>query len=127
MKGKDMDIIAPIYQKWQNKEQLTEMDFMSLYKEDRRLWNKTGWNEEPEKDFRIEQMKKEINIKKELAALFNCDEKQISTTQEEALSGDIIYHYGDIVLPWLTIDELKFPQYLGGDLWLAFLCEFQNM
>ena len=54
-----------------------------------------------------------------LAYIFNCREDQISFTQEEALSGDIVFHQESLYLWDLTsATDLQLPEHIGGDLWL---------
>ena len=53
-----------------------------------------------------------------LAAIFRCREDQISTTKEEALSGDIVLHDGYLNLNLLKKlpEEVRLPKYVGGDI-----------
>ena len=60
-----------------------------------------------------------------LADIFRCREDQISTTKEEALSGDIVLHDGDIDLSDLEelSAEVQLPEYIRGGLFLHNLAE----
>ena len=50
-----------------------------------------------------------------LAYIFNCREDQISFTQEEALSGDIVFHQESLYLWDLTsATDLQLPKHVGG-------------
>ncbi len=58
------------------------------------------------------------NVKVDLAFIFECSEDQISTTSEEALSGNIRFHYGDLDLGSLQSAEgLILPNEIGGSLY----------
>ncbi len=113
-KVEDMQMMTYIYTKWQNKGELTKEDLRFLYEIDRKIMG-FGWNKDP----RIKEILDSRSKRKDLALIFNCDEKQISTTTEEALSGGIIYHYGNLNLSCLTTAKgLKLPEHVGGSLYL---------
>ena len=96
-KVEDMQMMTYIYTKWQNKVKLTKGDLRFLYEIDREIIG-FGYQTDPRK----EEIKKKRNLKKDLSTVFNCDEKQISTTKKEALRGGIIYHYG-----YLDLSDLR--------------------
>ena len=56
-----------------------------------------------------------------LADIFRCREDQISTTKEEALSGDIVLHDGHLNLNFLKKlpEEVRLPEYIKGGLGLG--------
>ena len=60
-----------------------------------------------------------------LAAIFRCREDQISTTEEEALSGGIVLHDRNLNLFLLEelSEEVRLPKYVGGSLFLNILAE----
>ena len=114
-KVKDMEMLTYIYTKHQNKGELTKTDLRFLYEIDNKI---TGFGYK--KDPRIEELLKGRNGRKDLALIFDCKEENISLTEEEALSGNIIYHYGDLYLDGLTSAEgLKLPDKVGGYLDLS--------
>jgi len=57
------------------------------------------------------------DIKKDLAFIFNYTQDEISLTQEEALSGNIKFHYGDLNMYRLTSAEgLILPETISGSI-----------
>ena len=114
-KVKDMEMLTYIYTKHQNKGELTKIDLRFLYEIDNKI---TGFGYK--KDPRIEELLKGRNVRKDLALIFDCKEENISLTKKEALSGNIIYHYGDLSLSGLTSAEgLKLPVEIGESLDLS--------
>ena len=111
-KVKDMEMLTYIYTKHQNKGELTKIDLRFLYEIDNKI---TGFGYK--KDPRIEELLKGRNVRKDLALIFDCKEENISLTEEEALSGNIIYHYGDLSLSDLrSAKGLKLPTEIKGNL-----------
>jgi len=51
-----------------------------------------------------------------LSYIFGCNPNQISLTNDEAISGEIVYHWGDLVLRELELFEGNLPKYVGYDL-----------
>ena len=122
-KVEDMQMMTYIYTKWQNKGELTKGDLSFLYEIDSEIIG-FGWKKDP----RIKEILNGRSKRKDLAIIFNCDEKQISTTKEEALSGGIIYHHGDLYLRGLTTAEgLQLPKRIGGFLNLSSLITAKNL
>ena len=90
--------------------ELTRDDLSFLYEIDDSI-DGFGYQKDP----RIEEITNQRKIKEDLAFLFNCRPDQISTTKDEALKGDIIFHYGDLYLDSLTSAEgLKLPEKIGS-------------
>ena len=113
-KVKDMEMLTYIYTKHQNKGELTKTDLRFLYEIDNEI---TGFGYE--RDPRIEELLEGRNAKMDLALVFDCKEENISLTEEEALSGNIIYHYGYLYFSRLTsAKDLKLPAEIGGGLYL---------
>ena len=122
-KVKDMEMLTYIYTKYQNKGELTKTDLRFLYEIDDKI---TGFGYA--RDPRIEELLQERNVRKDLTLVLDCKEKNISLTEEEALSGNIIYHYGSLWLNNLTNAEgLKFPDKIGGDLYLRSLTSAKGL
>ncbi len=70
-----------------------------------------------QKDPRIAELRQGRNIKKDIAEVIGCLEEEVSTTKEEALKGDIKFHYGDLNLNNLTTAEgLNLPETINGGL-----------
>ncbi len=113
-KVNDMKMMTYIYTKQQNKENLIKDDLRFLYEID---FNIIGFGYED--DPRIEEILNTRNIRNDLSIVFECKEQQISLTQEEALSGNIIYHYGDINLWHLkSLEGLILPEHIRDTLYL---------
>ena len=122
-KVKDMEMLTYIYTKHENKGELTKTDLRFLYEIDDKI---TGFGYA--RDPRIEELLQERNVRKDLTLVLDCKEKNISLTEEEALSGNIIYHYGSLWLNNLTNAEgLKFPDKIGGDLYLRSLTSAKGL
>ena len=122
-KVKDMEMLTYIYTKHENKGELTKTDLRFLYEIDDKI---TGFGYA--RDPRIEELLQERNVRKDLTLVLDCKEKNISLTEEEALNGNIIYHYGSLWLNNLTNAEgLKFPDKIGGDLYLRSLTSAKGL
>ena len=122
-KVKDMEMLTYIYTKHENKGELTKTDLRFLYEIDDKI---TGFGYA--RDPRIEELLQERNVRKDLTLVLDCKEKNISLTEEEALSGNIIYHYGSLWLNNLTNAEgLKFPDKIGGYLDLNYLTSVEDL
>ena len=109
----DMKQLTAIERKNQQSENLTAEEIKFLYEIDNDI---IGFGDQ--KDPRIEEIQETRNIKEDLAPVFNCREDQISLTEEEALSGDIVYHYGDLDLSDFTSAEglTTLPEIVAGNL-----------
>ena len=113
----DMKQLANIHIKSLQGEELLKDDLRFLYEIDKEI-HSTGFDRDP----RIAQILKGRDIKEDLSLILNISKDKISTTQEEALSGDIVFHYGDLNLDNLTSAEgLELPESIGGSLYLRSL------
>ena len=111
----DMKQLADIHIKSLQGEELLKDDLRFLYEIDKEI-HSTGYDRDP----RIAQILKGRDIKEDLSLILNISKDKISTTQEEALSGDIAFHYGDLNLDNLTSAEgLELPESIGGSLYLG--------
>jgi len=111
----DMKQLANIHIKSLQGEELLKDDLRFLYEIDKEI-HSTGFDRDP----RIAQILKGRDIKEDLSLILNTSKDKISTTQEEALSGDIVFHYGDLNLDNLTSAEgLELPESIGGSLYLG--------
>ena len=114
-KVKDMEMLTYIYTKHQNKGELTKNDLRFLYEIDDEITG-FGYRRDP----RIEELLEGRNVRKDLALVFDCKEENISLTKEEALRGNIIYHYSNLFLSSLISAEgLKLPSKIVGNLYLS--------
>ena len=114
-KVKDMEMLTYIYTKHQNKGELTKTDLRFLYEIDNEI-TEFGYKRDP----RIEELLYGRNVRKDLALVFDCKEENISLTKEEALRGNIIYHYSNLYLSSLISAEgLKLPSKIVGNLYLS--------
>ncbi len=85
-----------------------------LYGVDRKI---VGFGHGP--DPRVRDLQALRKPKEDLAQIFNTTPVHISLTREEALSGGIVYHHGDLDLNTLTaVEGLTLPQRVGGSLFL---------
>ena len=122
-KVKDMEILTYIYTKHQNKGELTKTDLRFLYEIDDEITG-FGYGRDP----RIEELLYGRNIRKDLALVFDCKEENISLTKREALSGNIIYHRGNLDLSYLTsVEGLKLPDKISGGLYLSGLTSAEGL
>ncbi len=93
---------------------LANEDLRFLYEIDEKIQG-FGYGSDP----RINEILKDRNTKIDLSIFFACRPDQISLTDEEALSGDIIYHHGSLFLSDLTSsDGLTLPKSIKFDLYL---------
>jgi len=66
-------------------------------------------------DPRVKEIKEQRNTRLDLAEVFNIIPDRFSLTDREALSGNILFHYGNLYLNRLTSAEgLKLPEHIGG-------------
>jgi putative effector of murein hydrolase len=122
-KMEDMRRLASIHINYKQRGTLTKEDLRFLYEIDRKIQS-TGYNKDP----RIEEILSGRDIKEDLSVILGVPKEQISTTEEEALSGNIKYHYGDLDLSSLTSAEgLQLPESIGGSLYLSSLTSAKGL
>lgn len=93
-------------------ESLSSEDLRFLYEVDEFILG-FGYDKDP----RIEELLEYRNHRYDLTRIFDCTPDRISLTAEEAVKGDILYHYGDLDLDSLiTAVGLDLPEYIKGDL-----------
>ena len=96
----------------EEKEELTKDDLRFLYQIDAKIEG-FGHGDDP----RIEELLEGRDKRADLSLVIGCSPEEVSLTQEEALSGGIKYHYGDLNLSNLTSAVgLTLPESIGGDL-----------
>jgi hypothetical protein len=119
----DMKHLANIHLKHSGREELEKEDLRFLYEIGGKIQS-TGYDKDP----RIAEILKGRDIKEDLSAVIGVPREQISTTKEEALSGNIKYHYGSLNLGSLSSAEgLKLPESIGGGLNLESLSSAEGL
>lgn len=97
---KDMKRLAIIHLKYKRQEELSQEDLRFLYEIDDKI-HTTGYNRDP----LITNILKDRDLKYDLSYILGVTKDRISTTKQEALTGNIVYHYGDIDLTGLISAE----------------------
>ena len=111
-KSENMKRMTEIEERNEKGEELTEDDLRFLYQIDSKIEG-FGYEDDP----RIEELLEGRDKRADLSLVIGCSPEEISLTQEEALSGGIKYHYGDLNLSNLTSAVgLTLPESIGGDL-----------
>jgi hypothetical protein len=122
-KGADMKRVTSLTQKVESGEDFTKEDLRFLYEFDSKIEG-FGYQKDP----RITELLAGRNIKADVSLVTGYPEEAISTTQEEALSGGILFHYGGLSLESLTSAEgLTLPQTVGRDLYLSSLTSAEKL
>lgn len=88
-----MKRLTDLYKRYQLSQNLNKEDLKFIYEVDEKIQS-FGYD----RDKRIEKILIHRNIKEDLSFLFNVSKDKISTNKEEALSGNILYHYGNLIL-----------------------------
>ncbi len=120
----DMKFLTQIYQKWENKISLGRDELRFLYEIDGKIRG-FGYDIDP----RIQEIldAKDKNAKrKDLVFIFGCNPNQISFNENEALSGGIIYHWGNLDVRDIESFRGKFPKYIRGYLDLKSLKSYKG-
>ena len=126
-KVNDMQMMTCIYEKNENKVELTQEELRFLYEIDDEIIG-FGFRKDPRIKEIIDSRNNSGERRKDISVIFGWEEDKISITKEEALSGNNIYHYGDLYLDYLYNDkELTFPQYIKGILDLGGLSNAKNL
>ena len=113
-KVRDMESLTKIYNEYKIRK-LTKEELRFLYEIDEKILG-FGYQEDP----RITEILSTRDLRADLANVFDCRKDQISVTNEEALSEDIIYHHGDVILNSITsLKEVTFPKTIEGSLILS--------
>ena len=111
-KSENMKRMTELEERNEKGEELSEDDLRFLYQIDAKIEG-FGYGDDP----RIEELLEGRDKKADLSLVIGCSPEEISLTQEEALSGGIKYHYGDLSLNGLTTAEgLTLPESIGGNL-----------
>ncbi len=119
----DMKRVTLIDNKVKKGEELTVDELRFIYEIDRTI-DGFGYQKDP----RIEEVILYRDKRKDLGLVFDCQQNQISLTEEETLRGDIKYHYGSLDFGDLTSTEsLTLPKLVGGDLDLGGLTSVEGL
>jgi len=122
-KDQDMRYLTLIEHKLADNQDLSLEDLRFLYEIDSPIEG-FGYQKDP----RIKSIIEKRNIKQDLSLVFDCRLDQISTTEQEALKGNIKFHYGDLNLKNLTSAEgLVLPENISGDLDLSGLTSTKGL
>ena len=113
-KVNDMKLLTNIYNKQEQGMELTKEELRFLYEIDSKIEG-FGWEEDP----RIKEIKKQRDVKKDLALIYNCKENEIATTFDEKNENTKVYD-GSLVYRNLTnyysITHTVIPPHITGDL-----------
>ncbi len=96
-------------------EELTDNELRFLYRIDGFGYFYSEYSNER----RVLDIIKKRNVKQDVSYLLDCDEEQVSLTEEEFLNNkDILYHCNNLILPTTNMAQLKLPKYVRGILQL---------
>ncbi len=110
-RSRDMKQLTDIEMRSQHQE-LTREDLRFLYEIDGQIEG-FGYSGDPRIDELLEGRDRRLDI----ATVLQVSPEQISFSQEEAIAGDIVFHYGDLNFLRLTSAEgLTLPESVGGSL-----------
>jgi hypothetical protein len=116
-KDKDMKTLTKIEKRVKKGFNLSKEELRFLYEIDDEI-ECFGWQDDP----RIEEIREKRDMREDLAFIFECSKEEISLNKEEALSGGIRLHYGDLNLRKVkSAKGLELPKEIIGRLCLGFL------
>lgn len=79
-------------------------------------------------DSRITFLKKDRNIKQDLARIYNCKEEQVALLIEDLKRNDIVVYQGDLNLGMLhELNDIAIPKYILGNLDLSLITSSKNL
>ena len=108
----DMKHLTEIDMKHQGNEELTKDELRFLYEIDHKIKG-FGYQDDP----RVKEILEGRDIKDDVSCALDCSRDQLSTTEEEALKGNIKFHYGNLNLSSLqSAKGLKLPETINGNL-----------
>jgi len=122
-KSADMKRMTEITQKYRDGQELTREDLRFVYEVDKPIEG-FGYGKDP----RIKEVIDDRDIRSDLVFVLDVQPEEISLTREEALSGNIKFHYGDLDLSGLNSAEgLKLPETVNGYLDLSGLTSAEGV
>ena len=122
-KSQDMKTLTAIEAKARGGGELSREDLIFLYEIKSHIQG-FGYQRDP----RINELIGGRDKRSDLAFTLGIPKEKISVTKEEALRGDIVFHYGNLYLSGLTSAEgLKLPETVGGYLDLGGLTSAEGL
>jgi len=122
-KSADMKFLTALEHKHKDGLSFTKDDLLFLYEVNAPI-ESFGYDKDP----RINELRMGRNTKADLSFATGYAEDAISITEEEALRGGILFHYGGLSLSGLTTAEgLTLPQSIGGYLSLTSLTTAEGL
>lgn len=100
--GNDVKLLFDIAKKYDNGQELTQEELRFIYEIDNKIITFSS-----KEDPRIKMIKAGINLKSNLSSITGVEEEEISITEEEALSGGIKFHFGNLNLSGINIEDNK--------------------
>jgi hypothetical protein len=111
-KVEDMKRLTQIDTKIKEGESLNTDELRFIYEVDDKI---QGFGEED--DPRVKRILSTRDVHADLVAVFQCQPEQISFTFEQAIKGDVLYHYGDLLVENSDVEEeLTFPKIVSGNI-----------
>ena len=122
-KTSDMKRLTEIETKNNSGEELTKDDIKFLWEFDSKIEG-FGYQRDP----RIEEIQDRRDVKEDISFALDVPKDKISITEEEALRGGMLFHFGGLNLERLTSSEgLKLPEHIGGYLYLDGLTSAEGL
>ena len=120
----DSKILTYVYTKHQYKKELTKDDLKFIYEIEREI---EGFGHR--KDPRIEEIKSQRNMKKDMSFIYGIEEKEIALNKGELEKGENIKAFvGDLYYEKVTdAREVKIPKYVFGNLDLSNLTNAKGL
>ena len=119
----DMKKLALIHFKYLQNEALDREDLRFLYEIERPI-QRSGYESDP----RIDEIKQHRNPRDDISFAIGVPPERVSITEDEALTGNIAFHYGYLNLSGLASAEgLILPQSIGGYLGLKSLVSAKGL
>jgi hypothetical protein len=114
-KSSDMKRLTEIDKRYKLQQELTKDDLRFLYQLDTKIEG-FGNKEDP----RIKELLTGRDVKSDISLVTGYSRDEISTTKEEALKGNIKFHYGNLYLNKLkSAKGLTLPETVNGNLYLS--------
>ncbi len=108
----DMGKLSELHFKYIQGKTFTKEDLSFLYEIDRPIYQ-SGYGKDP----RISEILTGRDQKNDLSRVLDCRPEQVSLTADEALKGDIIFHFHDLDLRSLpSVKNISLPKMVSGSL-----------
>ena len=111
----DSKMLTYVYTKYKYKKELTKEDLNFIYEIDKYIEG-FGYKEDP----RLTEIKENRNIRKDLATILNCEEKEIGLSKEDLKKETKQKcYYGDLDFSDSeNVENINFPEIILGNLYL---------